>query len=236
MIPKNIFQTHKSPEYLQKTPELFKAAFTWYKHKDFNYKFYSDTDCDEFMLTHYPDIYPLYKKLPLAVMKADLWRYCIIYKYGGIYADVDTILKTDPNMFIMDKDLVIVSENQYNFCQWVFAAPPGSPIIKTLISLIVSRLNANIKEGSDFVLKTTGPIIFTEAINQYVSKYPGAMHETHRNLTNNIHLFDHKTFHSQHVIHLFYGCKRDGWMKERNQIIKRERGGGGWGFSLNMYS
>ena len=34
--------------------------------------------------------------LPIAVMKADLWRYCVIYKYGGIYADADTVCKINP--------------------------------------------------------------------------------------------------------------------------------------------
>jgi len=29
----------KSPEYLQTTPELFKAAFTWYKHKTLTINF-----------------------------------------------------------------------------------------------------------------------------------------------------------------------------------------------------
>ena len=35
MIPKNIFQTHKSHEYLRDNKELFKAAFSWYKHKGY---------------------------------------------------------------------------------------------------------------------------------------------------------------------------------------------------------
>lgn len=51
MIPKNIFQTHKSHEYLRDNKELFQAAFSWYKNKEYTYKFYTDKDCDVFNLT-----------------------------------------------------------------------------------------------------------------------------------------------------------------------------------------
>ena len=33
----------------------------------------------------------IFIKLSLKVMKGDLWRYCVVYHYGGIYADADTI-------------------------------------------------------------------------------------------------------------------------------------------------
>ena len=95
----------------------------------------------EFMKTYFSDILDLYDALPLQVMRTDLWRYCIIYIYGGIYADTDTILYKTPEIFTHpNKQLVVVPENNVHFCQWVFAAPPGSSIIKSIINLSVERM------------------------------------------------------------------------------------------------
>ena len=78
--------------------------------------------CDDFMKNNFDDkIYKAYSLLPMGVMKADLWRYCIIYKYGGIYSDTDTVCKINPNIFINNSFLTIAPEKGTNFfCQWKF--------------------------------------------------------------------------------------------------------------------
>jgi hypothetical protein len=35
------------------------------------------------------EVYNVYKSFPLNIMRADLWRYAILYFYGGLYADID---------------------------------------------------------------------------------------------------------------------------------------------------
>lgn len=57
-----------------------------------------------------PVVYKAFLRCPMAVMKADLWRYCIIYYYGGIYADYDTICLDNPNHLIKDSQLLCTSE------------------------------------------------------------------------------------------------------------------------------
>ena len=32
----------------------------------------------------------MFTSYPLGVMKADFWRYCIMFVEGGIYSDIDT--------------------------------------------------------------------------------------------------------------------------------------------------
>ena len=122
MIPYNIYQTHKNIEFVNSNKKLLDATNSWKKYKDFTYKFYDDKKCDEFIMEYYPEIKEFYDKLPLNVMKADLWRYCVIYKYGGIYADVDTVLRINPYMLVnyKTKQLVVAPEDNVHFCQWVF--------------------------------------------------------------------------------------------------------------------
>ena len=42
-------------------------------------------------------------------------------------------------------DLIVVPENDTHFCQWVFAAPANSPILKSIIDLSVERIRNCIK-------------------------------------------------------------------------------------------
>ena len=50
---------------------------------------FNDADCREFIAREYPpDVLMAYDLLIPTAFKADLWRYCVLYKYGGVYLDV----------------------------------------------------------------------------------------------------------------------------------------------------
>tara|TARA_B100001758_G_scaffold247925_1_gene268600 strand:+ start:3150 stop:3911 length:762 start_codon:yes stop_codon:yes gene_type:complete len=242
-IPKNIFQTHKTRKYIQNNERLLKATNSWKKNKNFKYHFYDNNECEAFIKEHFPEVYEAYNKCPLNVMKADLWRYCIIYKYGGIYADADTIMHEKPMLFIKPKQLVVVPENDTHFCQWVFAAPPNSPILKSVIDLSVERLlSMNEIKGEHVIHYSTGPGVFTdgivlylldnfkdvptskEFINCYVNKsyarqpgkqMSGNIYKYENNKIPDMFVFKHDKFHKHIVQHLFSGQWKDGWCKER---------------------
>ena len=249
MIPKKIFQTHKSIEYVNSNTELVNAVISWKKNTDYEYHFYDDQQCEDFMKTYYPDIKPYYDILPINVMKADLWRYCIIYKYGGIYADVDTILNSDIDIFTdkKDKQLVIVPENDTHFCQWVFSAPSGSPFLKEIIDLLVERIKTNDIKGEHIIHFLTGPCVFSDGIINHLRKIQRPVtnnyipYKTYKeelnhnglntykqtrnifsyedNKINEIHVFNHSIFHRENVIHLFSGQWEDGWTHQRDKQL-----------------
>jgi mannosyltransferase OCH1-like enzyme len=220
-IPKNIYQTHKSINYINTKPKLVKAIKSWIKHgKEFNYFFYNNEMCDDFIKNNFDEnVYKAYSMLPIAVMKADLWRYCIIYHYGGIYADTDTVCKINPNIFINDSLLTIVPENETHLCQWVFSAPKNSPILKSIIDLSVERiLNTPIK-GEHIIHYLTGPALFTDGIEKYLIENNYPIFDNKKNYHNYpnpiLIVFNYDNFHKNIVQHLFAGQDEDGWCKER---------------------
>jgi mannosyltransferase OCH1-like enzyme len=222
-IPKNIFQTHKSINYIRTKLKIYNATNSWKKYSnEFNYYFFSDKMCDDFIKNNFDEnIYKAYSILPMAVMKADLWRYCVIYKYGGIYADTDTICKINPNIFINESLLTIVPENKTHLCQWVFSAPENSPILKTIIDLSVERiLNTPIK-GEHIIHFLTGPGVFTEGIELYLKNNNNPIFPENRiNYFQYpkpiLKVFNYFNFHKNIVEHLFTGQDQDGWCNERN--------------------
>ncbi len=97
----NFFQTFKTNkvdlEHDQKYLEFRK------KNPEFNFYFYDDIEMDEYMEKNWSHrkIYKIYKDSIFGASKADIWRYCILYQYGGIYLDFDSSiefkLSTIPN-------------------------------------------------------------------------------------------------------------------------------------------
>jgi len=220
-IPKNIFQTHKSLEYLKTKPKIVNAMKTWTKFSnEFKYSFYNNKMCDIFMKNNFGEkINKAYNMLPMGVMKADLWRYCVIYKYGGIYADADTVCLCNPLLFSTDALLTIVAENETHLCQWVFSAPKESPILKSVIDLSVERILTTPIKGEHIIHFLTGPAVFTDGIEKY-------LRENNKPTFNNkkdyykypdpvLKVFNYNNFHKNIVRHLFTGQDSDGWCNER---------------------
>jgi mannosyltransferase OCH1-like enzyme len=231
-IPKRIFQTHKSIQYIQSKPKLQQAMNSWRRFvPEFGYHFYTDEMCDDFMKNEMveefgEEIYEAYNRLPIAVMKADLWRYCIIYKYGGIYADADSICLCDPNMFTLyETQLVCAPENDsVHLCQWTFAAPPNSPLLKSIIDLAVKRI-LTIPEirGEHVIHYLTGPGVFTDGIEKYLNENEmqtfNDKKQYYRYKNPTMICFMAERFHQTMIHHLFAGRDQDGWTHERYQHL-----------------
>jgi hypothetical protein len=50
---------------------------------------FDDHECRAFIAREYPDdVLYAYDQLIPTAFKADLWRYCVLYKYGGVYLDI----------------------------------------------------------------------------------------------------------------------------------------------------
>lgn len=231
-IPKRIFQTHKSIEYIRSKPKLQMAINSWRRFvPEFGYHFYTNEMCDEFMKTEMVQefgdvIYEVYKRLPLAVMRADLWRYCIIYKYGGIYADTDTICKCNPNIFTTYKTMIVCApeDDAMHLCQWTFAAPANSPILKSIIELSIKRtVNMPVIKGEHVIHFLTGPGVFTEGIEQFMQENNMKIFNNKKQYAsykNNVMIcFIANYFHQNMIQHLYAGSEIDGWKNERFQKL-----------------
>jgi mannosyltransferase OCH1-like enzyme len=165
-IPKTIWQTYKDPfDKLQ--PYMVDAVNTWKHHNpEYEYRYMDDEQAKEFVLKEYgKEWLDIFNSLPVGVMRGDLWRYMIIYKYGGIYADLDTLCNEPVFNWISNKHkLIVCPENNRDFCQWTFAASPEHPFIKSVLDYIKGKLenpNYNIQH---FIHEHTGPTAWSNGI------------------------------------------------------------------------
>lgn len=128
-------------------------------------------------------------------MKADFFRYCILYKYGGIYLDIKSSIKV-PNVFgniIMPDDEGIldikrIDEMYYrinwdygSYEQWFLVYAPYHPYLKSMIHQIFYDINNRIEfyHGKSFkekVLRLTGPYAYVLAIHNSILKQGMKVH------------------------------------------------------------
>jgi mannosyltransferase OCH1-like enzyme len=168
MIPKIIWQTYKDP-YESLAPYMHQSINTWKDlNPEYEHRYMDDQQAAEFVLNEYgKEWHDIFLSLPVGVMRGDLWRYMIVYKYGGVYADLDTeCLAEISSWMIEDKDFIVCPENEYHFCQWTFAATAENPILKSVLDLIKDRLLSPEYGSPHFVHSHTGPGIWTEGINK----------------------------------------------------------------------
>ena len=217
MIPKTIWQTYKDP--FDKLPEYAKKSIqSWIDlNPEYEYKYMDDLQARSFILSEYDkewvDIWDSY---PLGVMRGDLWRYLIINKFGGVYADIDTICNKPIRTWLKKEyDMIICDDGDFvNYAQLAFAAKKNHPILNKVLDLVKKvSLNANYSDPN-FVHNITGVHIWTHAINI-------AMMESKQN----IYIYKNKDanlFHDDAITHLV-GSKNwntEGYVQWQEEIKK----------------
>lgn len=161
-----VWQTYKTDES-ELPPYARRAMGTWRKHgHEINYL--SDDDIRDWLLTEWDaGTLDLWESLPVGVMRADMWRYLVIYTHGGAYADLDTecydaIDNWLPAEFSSgSKELVVCPENDVHYCQWFFVGRAGGSLLGSVIDLMFQRLHNPDYSMDNLVHYHTGPGVFT---------------------------------------------------------------------------
>lgn len=169
-IPHNIFQTWKIPLSNIGFPKHFLRFFeSWtVKNPSFTHTLITDDIIDEWIFNEFsnvPAIIQTWKLLPKFILKADFFRYLVIFARGGIYSDIDTAcLKPiddwamfNPKYIPKDKTLNSIGfaigieadpdrpdwaewyARRIQFIQWTVVGKRGHPFLREIISRIVEE-------------------------------------------------------------------------------------------------
>lgn len=177
-IPKIIHQTFRTkelPNEIEKTVENLRRM-----NPDFEYRFYDDEDCYNFIKENYDDeTLSLYSSINpnYGSCRADFFRYLLIYKVGGVYLDIksstskplsETILPTDEYLLShwVGKDWSdVLNYPLGEFQNWHILSVPNHPFLKKTIELVKEQIrNYEGQKGKNAVLHLTGPVVYSKAI------------------------------------------------------------------------
>jgi len=167
MIPKIIHQTWKT----ETIPERWKDAVDSCKtlHKGYRYILWTHQTMRKFVQKFYPDFYPTYRAYPHDIQRCDAFRYLVLYKYGGIYLDLDLVCKKKLDD-LLHYDLVLCrSPNiESTFNNGFFMVIPKHPFFQYCIDALEEHKDAASYFGTHLhVMKSTGPYFLTKMFESY---------------------------------------------------------------------
>lgn len=173
-IPRTIWQTWKSAD----DPKWATHEDSWRRfNPGWTHNLVDDAGCRAYVKAHFPTWLGMYDKLPKAVMKADVWRYMVIYQEGGVYADIDTLCTAPIDTWLLGTPIEnqagqarLITNLEFSngqLVQWTFAAAPRHPALLAVLHAVwgaLDKMNFDHPISEDMILDITGPRLFTAAI------------------------------------------------------------------------
>ena len=175
----------------------------------FEFIIYDDNDCREFIKNNFSnEVLWAFDKLNPGAYKADLWRLCILYKYGGYYLDIKygcingfkLVDLSEKEHFTMDRP----AQHIYNA---IMICKQNNPFLMKCIEKIIHNIKTNYYGPSP--LYPTGPGMLGQVIL-----------ENGYNLNVDIRHPNHGKF----IVHKGVGILKpyDGYLEEREQFKRTD--------------
>lgn len=164
LIPRKIFQTNRE----QVLPGMKDALDSWVRlNPEYEYHYYPTDECRAYLVEHFSErVVRAYDVLIPGAYKADLWRYCILYREGGVYADSAMVLERPLSVIIHPDDRFIVPIDggyEGGLYNAFICCTPQHPLLKKTIEIVLNRVEK--REYGYRDLWPTGPVAMGDAFN-----------------------------------------------------------------------
>jgi mannosyltransferase OCH1-like enzyme len=229
-IPKIIHQSYKA----RVKKNMYIATSSWkLMNVNYEYKYWNDDECIELIKSFGSYVQDAYNMLCAGAYKSDIFRLCVLYKYGGIWTDISSECKVCLDKVIADTDLIIVKDtpvqiNNGNIYQGFVVCSPENNIIKEILHFTVNRVlnydafNRIYPFLENDALAVTGPTIFAMGFNKTIGRKPynSLINDNYiqlktQNLETNVLLLNHMPGSILMNDEIIIKTKYDNWREER---------------------
>jgi mannosyltransferase OCH1-like enzyme len=159
-------------------------------NKDFNYKLLTNDKIIELIKDEqeFPLLLKTYNRLIPYAYKSDLIRYYILYKYGGVYIDIDFVSIYGIKELYDNFDIVLCKDlDSYKMYNAFICTKKGNLFFKFVIENIMNNIENN-KQDYEGDLDITGPKLLARCFKKYFNmpNQNEPFFEGNYNLNNNI--------------------------------------------------
>jgi mannosyltransferase OCH1-like enzyme len=166
-IPKILWQTNYSNRV--SFPIYVNYLFNRLMSYNYEYRYYGNEECLEFIETHgTSDEFESYKKLKDGAAKADFWRVFALYKYGGVYLDMDGTFVWSVDGILENQSELFVVPRRGKYTNYFLATAPNNHIFRDTIDIIVDNIQniSSMDKEKISVYTITGPSAVEKAIGE----------------------------------------------------------------------
>lgn len=154
MIPRVLHQIWLGPEPPEAVQRCLDSVRE--KHPGWTYRLWTDENRPRL------DSENEFRRAPSFAMKADLLRYELLFREGGIYVDADFFCHRALDPLLEDKrDKLFLSEFGV-ICNGLLGCAAGDPFFASLVEEARARMNASDARGLDNPHMVTGPYLVDE--------------------------------------------------------------------------
>jgi len=186
-IPKVIYQTFPDEK---KLPRIILENIRYIKELNlsWSYEIYDNGKIEEFIDAYYGmEVLKIYHMInPVyGAVRADLFRYLLIYAKGGVYLDIKGSMSIPLDKILSPDDRYILSKWDHHdwgrhpklkkvgcreYLQWYIISVAGHPFLKNVILQVLNNILSYciIRDGvgKPGVLNLTGPVVYTLEIEK----------------------------------------------------------------------
>lgn len=190
-LPRLLHFTVKDKDKLKPHQVVTMASWAFF-NPGHSLMLFDDDDIREFMTSYYPELLPTFDGLGSPVERTDMWRYLVLCRMGGVYADSDVVAARPVADWVQDAGLLVGIENvfttpeeakrrdytrQVQMVQWAIASRKGHPVVCRMGQYIAQHVQE--EAAGEFVdpdrdhaiLERTGPGIWSSSVHDYIAEY-----------------------------------------------------------------
>jgi|GEM_PF-6860506 len=168
---------------------------------EYSFYYFNEQLQENWMREHFSNspIYQAYLSTPFGACKSDIFRYCLVFTIGGVFASINYLPAAPLSKFLPQplKTFVLSPSSlpyiSFNYgengsvplshravAQFWICSVKTHPILKIALELVITRFNQSL--GVKFhnvdraIWHLTGPILLTDAVNVYLNAEKPSVH------------------------------------------------------------
>lgn len=151
-------------------------------HRGWDYRLWTDSEMDLHVRTNHPELYPIFAQFDRHIMRVDVFRYVLMYDFGGLYCDLDYEFVRpfdygDAQVVLSLEYDQSYGDDEDQVANYIFASVPRHGLWKDILEDV--RFNPPVARTAPEVCIATGPRLITRVFFRNRERYP-AVNLTHQ--------------------------------------------------------
>jgi mannosyltransferase OCH1-like enzyme len=172
-FPRRLLQTWKSTTDLPPRFHYWRASWLRY-HPTWHHDFWDDAANRAFVAKHFAWFLPTYDSYEKEICRADAVRYCYLYQFGGVYADMDfeALQSLEPLLTQYDgRADILLGSLRSGLSLWASHAVPNALMISTprqyfWLAVLKEMAQRRRQANTHTVEELTGPVVLRDVYKE----------------------------------------------------------------------